>query len=166
LRRPGQDHDLTLRWIAADGQSQAVATDAGGAAAFAGSPIRLYPLLDGALVLQSGTSWSRSYEHLADHGTSPPPWLQARPGARFRFTRGNRGYALFPPPDQFSSDCSQAVEIISPEGRSCARITFHDPGVSGCKSGFIDQGWDGSVVQQTASGACSWRVWPRFLAAP
>jgi len=65
-----------------------------------------------------------------------------------------------PAPDAVSSDCSQVVEIVAPDGRRCARITFREKNAPDCRTGYIDQGWDGTVVRQAASGSCTWRWWP------
>jgi hypothetical protein len=162
LERNGRD--VIVRWIGVDGDTVREATEAGAASFLSGN--RLFPLLDGSLALRVGGSWTRLYLHLADHGDAPPPWLQARHSMTFRFTRGNRGYAFFPPSDQVSSDCSQVVDIVAPDGRNCARITFHETGSPDCKTGFVDQGWDGTVVRQASSGTCTWRFWPAFLAGP
>ncbi len=149
-----------LRWLRADGTPAApTSTDSEPA------PFGLVPLLDGSLAGLRGTVYVRRYPHLASAGEGPPAWLAARPGQAFRFTRGNRGYAFFPAPGRNSSDCTQQVELVAPDGRRCARVTFRRDG-NGCTTGDIDQGWDGSVVQQSAFGACSWRVWPGFFAGP
>jgi hypothetical protein len=167
LSRASNGQDVIIRWITADGQRARPDTTETGAAGFlSGNQVRLVPLLDGSLALRTDGNWSRRYAHLADHGDSAPPWLQSRQGQSLRFTRGNRGYALFPAPDQDSSDCSQVVDIVAQDGRNCARITFHEQGAPDCKTGFVDQGWDGTVVRQAASGSCTWRVWPAFLAGP
>jgi hypothetical protein len=41
-------------------------------------------------------------------------------------------------------------------------VTLREEG-TGCTTGALDQGWDGTVVQQTAHGACGYRWWPRLL---
>ncbi len=96
-------------------------------------------------------------------GEAAPAWLAARTNQTFRFTRGNRGYAFFPPAGQNSADCTQAVELLAPSGRRCVKLTFRRDG-NACVTGAIDQGWDGTVVQQASSGACGWRSWPGLLA--
>jgi hypothetical protein len=126
---------------------------------------QLLPLLDGSLVLLQGDGYVRRYPRLAPRSEPAPAWLAARTGQTFRFTRGNGGYAFFPAPGAPTSDCTQAVELVAPSGRRCAKLTFRRDG-NGCTTGSIDQGWDGSVVQQGAQGACSWRTWPRLLAGP
>jgi hypothetical protein len=124
---------------------------------------QLRPLLDGSLVVWNPTSYLRRYPHLATASENAPPWLAARGGQTFQFTRGNRGYAFFPPAFQNSANCTQVVELVAPSGRRCAKLTFRRDG-NACVTGFIDQGWDGTVVQQTSSGACGWRFWPGLLA--
>ena len=122
----------------------------------------LVPLLDGSLVLREGTSWTRHYPHLGDKSDAAPDWLQSRPGFRFRNTLGAKGYALLPPAGQSSADCSQRVEILAPSGRLCATVTLTGDGGS-CATGAVDQGWDGTLVQQ-GRDRCTWRIWPRLLA--
>jgi hypothetical protein len=34
---------------------------------------------------------------------------------------------------------------------------------TGCSTGAIDQGWDGTVVQQSGKDACTYRWWPGLL---
>jgi hypothetical protein len=103
---------------------------------------------------------------LAHHSLAredPPAWLTSREGWTFRFTRGNRGYASFEPAGRSAPDCTQRIDLVSPGGRLCGRITLREEG-SGCVTGNLDQGWDGTVVQQSATDACSFRWWPRLLA--
>jgi hypothetical protein len=122
----------------------------------------LVPLLDGSLVLRVNTAWVRRWPHLSPASEPAPPWLSEREGARLRFTRANRGYALFPPAGRTSADCSQAIELVAPSGRLCGRVVLHGDGTP-CTTGAVDQGWDGTVVQQTAQGSCTYRWWPRLL---
>jgi hypothetical protein len=156
--------DATLRWFTADGAAAGGPSDDGPTSVpFAsGSYPGLRPMLDGSLAMHSGSGWTRVYPHLAAHGEAPPAWLAARGNQTFRFTRGNRGYAFFPSAYTQSPDCTQQVELVAPSGRRCVRVTFHRDGLA-CTTGFIDQGWDGTVIQQDAAGACSWRSWPGFL---
>lgn len=146
----------TVRWIRPDGTTASTGTDPNGS----GGP--LVALLDGSLVVQQGSAFVRRYPHLSTTSEPAPAWLAARNGQTFRFTRGNRGYAFFPP-GQNSPDCTQAAELVAPSGRRCAKLGFRRDG-NACVTGAIDQGWDGTVVQQASSGACGWRFWPRLLA--
>lgn len=125
--------------------------------------LALAPLLDGGLALAAGGRWVRRYEPRSMVSTAPPGWLAARDGWTYRFTRGNAGYALLPPPGRDSPDCSQAIELLAPSGRLCGRVVLHGDGAA-CSTGAVDQGWDGTVVQQSAAGACTYRFWPRLLA--
>jgi hypothetical protein len=118
----------------------------------------LSPLLDGSLV-----SRPVHFERLATSPSPAPAWLAERPGATFRFTRGNRGYAVFPPAYAESSDCSVAIELLAPSGRRCGTVTLRSSG-GACTSGFVDQGWDGTVVQKVRADQCTYRWWPRLLA--
>jgi hypothetical protein len=158
LDTPGPGGPL-VRWIRTDGTPAVPpATDPSG---FAGG--QLFPLLDGSLVLQQGGAvYLRRYPHLSTTSENAPPWLSARTSQTFRFTRGNKGYAFFPPAGQNSSDCTQVVELVAPSGRRCVKLTFRRDG-NACVTGSIDQGWDGTVAQQTSSGACGWRFWPGLL---
>lgn len=123
----------------------------------------LLPLLEGSLVALDGSRYARRYARLATASEPTPAWLAPRTSQSFRSTRGNRGYAFFAPADRLSPDCTQIVELVAPSGRPCARLTFRRDG-NDCVTGAIDQGWDGTVVQQAARGACEWRFWPRLLA--
>jgi hypothetical protein len=147
----------TIRWLRADGTPAAAPSQDG----LAGVG-ELLPLLDGSLVLVRGPYVWR-YPHLAPAGEPPPAWLATRTGQTFRFTRGNAGYAFFPQAGVHSSSCTQVVELVAPSGRPCVKLTFRRDG-NACVTGSIDQGWDGTVVQQNGLGACGWRVWPRLLA--
>jgi hypothetical protein len=148
-----------LRWLRPDGTTASAPSEDPSPPAN-----QLFPLLDGSLVsLQGSLLYTRRYPHLAATSEPAPAWLAARTGQAFRFTRGNAGYAFFPPAGQQSSDCTQIVELLAPSGRRCVQLTFRRDG-NACVTGSIDQGWDGTVVQQSASGACGWRFWPRLLA--
>jgi hypothetical protein len=125
--------------------------------------LRLEPLLDGSLALSANGRWRRVYPHRALESAPLPEWLASRSEWTFRSTRGNRGYALFPPPGRGSAGCAQTIEIVAPTGRLCGRITLREGG-SGCTTGAVDQGWDGTVVQQSGRDACTYRWWPRLLA--
>ncbi|ACG74331.1 conserved hypothetical protein [Anaeromyxobacter sp. K] len=126
--------------------------------------LELVPLLDGALALRADGAFRRVYPRLATTSAPLPGWLAGRAGWSLRFTRGNAGYALLPPPGAAAADCAQAIELRAPSGRLCGRIWLRRPGAGACTTGAVDQGWDGTVSQQDAQGACSWRVWPRLLA--
>jgi hypothetical protein len=126
---------------------------------------RLVPMLDGSLVLKTGLyeTWTRRFSHLAPASEPAPEWLAARPHWRYRFTRGNQGYALFSPTGQWTETCEPTIELRAPSGRLCGTIAFTLEGIS-CPRGTIDQGWDGTVVQQLEGvGTCQYRWWPRLL---
>ncbi|BDG05349.1 hypothetical protein [Anaeromyxobacter oryzae] len=127
--------------------------------------IDLVPLLDGGLAVHADGAFRSVYAHLATASAPLPSWLADHATWTYRFTRGNAGYALFPPPGQDSADCSQAIELYAPSGRRCGRVALHGDGRS-CSTGSVDQGWDGTVVQQEAAGACTYRFWPGLLAKP
>lgn len=146
-------------WFHADGtlavQPGEEFIDVGGA--------QLAPLLDGSLALRNPSlAWTRRFAHLAAGSEGAPAWLVSRTGWRIRFTRGNQGYALFPPEGQQLANCDPALELRAPSGRLCGTISFRVEG-GGCTSGALDQGWDGTVVQQLSQGGCSYRWWPRLL---
>jgi hypothetical protein len=147
----------TVRWIRPDGTA---ATNPGTDPGAVGG--KLAPLLDGSIAVQLGGVWARRYAHLATTSETAPAWLTARGNQGFRFTRGNKGYAFFPPGGQSSSDCTQVVELLAPSGRRCVKLTFRRDG-NACETGTIDQGWDGTVVEQTSANACGWRFWPGLL---
>jgi hypothetical protein len=157
FEQPTSGAGTLVRWIHADGTPVASAADP---SFVSGTPL---PLLDGSMVVRQGSVYVRHYAHLSTSSDDPPSWLSARTNQLFRFTMGNKGYAFFPPAAQNSSDCTQVVELVAPSGRRCAKLTFRRDG-NACQTGSIDQGWDGTVVEQTSSGACGWRFWPRLLA--
>lgn len=152
-----------LHWIAADGTPAVAPASAGGFAAVftSGQPVALAPLLDGSIAAREGPVWTRTFPHLGDRAEPAPGWLAARPGFTFRNTRGDRGYALLPPGAD-SPDCTQRIEVLAASGRLCGTVTLSDPG-GACHTRDVDQGWDGTVVQQSARTACAWRWWPRLL---
>lgn len=125
--------------------------------------LQLFPLLDGGLALRSNGTFRRVYPHLSTRTAALPAWLSNRAAWTFRFTRGNRGYALLPPAGQPSADCRQTVDLLSPSGRLCGRVTLPGDG-SPCATGAVDQGWDGTLVQQRSQDGCRYRFWPGLLA--
>ncbi len=157
-----------LQWLTPDGTPAAPASVDGGAGrVFTSGRVTLVPLLDGSLVVhnENDGTWKRRYPHLAAGGEAAPAWLAPRSGETLRFTRGNRGYAIFPGPGTPSADCTQVAELVAQSGRSCVRLTFRED-AKDCTNGFIDQGWDGTVVQQSGKDPCSYRWWPELLAGP
>jgi hypothetical protein len=107
-----------------------------------------------------------------------PRWLADRAGWRFRFTRGARGYALLSPPDLgtgTAADCAQPIDLVLASGRVCGRVTLHTA-LGGCGTGIVDQGWDGTVIQDPwprkpmelvpqgkVYGDCTFVFWPKML---
>jgi hypothetical protein len=158
---------LDAWWIDGDGKQVATEQRAESYAAVLGfadlgaHDLELVPLLDGGLALRSDGTFRRVFPHLSTRSAALPAWLADRAGWTFRFTRGNRGYALFPPPGQASPDCSPVVELRSPSGRLCGLVTLAGGGP--CTTGAVDQGWDGTVVEQRAHGTCRYRFWPGML---
>jgi len=138
--------------------------DALGDDRYVGHDLELAPLLDGSLALRSDGRFRRVYAPRAGRSGALPVWLAERAAGAFRFTRGNLGYAALPPPGVEAPGCAQAIDLVSPSGRLCGRVVLRDAGAGACRTGVVDQGWDGSVVRQATEGACTWRVWPRLLA--
>ncbi len=125
--------------------------------------LALAPLLDGSTAVRADTTWRRTYLPRAGASAPLPAWLAARASDPFRITRGGRGYALFPAPGTPAPDCATRVELVSPGGRTCGRITIREPG-AGCTVRSVDQGWDGTLVAQSAAAeACTFRWWPGLL---
>ncbi|MFY3742727.1 hypothetical protein ACOQFB_02365 [Anaeromyxobacter sp. Red801] len=160
---------VDVAWLGPDGGALAAAELVEGAAALTGSDaprhdLELVPLLDGALALRADGAFRRVYPRLATASAPLPGWLAGRAAWTLRLTRGDAGYALLPPPGEAAADCAQAVELRAPSGRLCGRIWLRRPGAGACTTGAVEQGWDGTVAQQDAQGACRWRVWPRLLA--
>ncbi|HET7827051.1 MAG TPA: hypothetical protein VFK90_17070 [Anaeromyxobacter sp.] len=155
---PGQEF---LDWLNPDGT--AAASEAAIGTPWYSFARFLAPLLDGGIAANDGTTWQVVYPRLGASTRQPPDWLMQRRGWSFRFTRGNRGYALFPPTGQQLADCDPGLELRAPSGRLCGTITFREEG-GACTTRALDQGWDGTVIQQSARGACHYRWWPRLLA--
>jgi hypothetical protein len=124
--------------------------------------LELHPLLDGSLAVRSDGTYRRAYLPLATASSPLPAWLADRAASTLRITRGNAGYALFPPAGQPSADCAQRIDLVSRSGRLCGRVVLRQRAAS-CTTGVVDQGWDGTVVQQSAQDACTFRWWPRLL---
>ncbi len=156
--------ELYVHWLRADGTpARAPALEGRTEERFTpGGRVRLAPLLDGSLAVSESDRWTWRYPHLALGAGPAPEWLAARSGWTFRNTRGNRGYAFFPPGAE-SPECAQAIELRAPSGRLCGKVTLSNPG-GACRTGFADQGWDGTVVEKDVREECRWRWWPRLLA--
>jgi hypothetical protein len=125
--------------------------------------VELHPLLDGSVAVRSDGTFRRAYARLATLSSPLPAWLAERARFTFRFTRGNAGYAALPPAGEASADCAQRIDLVSPTGRLCGRVVLREGG-GACTTGAVDQGWDGTVVQQSAKDACTHHVWPKLLA--
>ena len=125
--------------------------------------IELAPLLDGGLAVRADGTFRRAYAHRATTSSALPPWLAERAVWSIRFTRGNAAYAALPPAGQVSADCTQRIDLLSASGRLCGRAVLREEG-GGCTTGAVDQGWDGTVVQQSGKDACTFLLWPRLLA--
>jgi hypothetical protein len=162
--------DRSLAWYTPAGELLGQAFDDGRFAAALPSTgladVMLQPLLDGSVALREDGRFTRLYRPGAITGEPAPAWLaSAAPSAHLRFTRGNRGYALFPPASVAAAPCQQTVELRAPSGRLCGRVVASE-GTAACTTGAIDQGWDGTLVQQSARGGCTHRFWPGLLASP
>jgi hypothetical protein len=164
IERGGAAADRSVvHWVRADGSHALPPADEGDLVAlFDHRLLELVPLLDGSIAARSDAGWIRRYPRLAPGGEAPPAWLAARGAEVLRFTRGNRGYALMSVAGQASAECRQAIELLAPSGRRCVRLTFRED-ATGCTTGAIDQGWDGTVVQQSGKDPCAYRWWPRLL---
>ncbi len=158
---------LRARWLEPSGAPHADAADPEASAAVVGEGLRhdveLAPLLDGSLALRSDGTWRRRYAPLASRSEPLPAWLAERDGWRYRFTRGNAGYAALQPAGEASAECTQRIDLVAPSGRLCGRVILRE-NATGCTTGALDQGWDGTVVQQSGEDACTYRWWPRLLA--
>jgi hypothetical protein len=159
---------LDLAWLDAAGATVTSAELAERAADVIGtaalSPaLELVPLLDGSVAVRAEGSFRRVYPRLATASAPLPAWLAGRASWSLRFTRGNRGYALFPPAGQVAPDCGQTIELRALSGRLCGQVVLRAEQSGSCVTGAVDQGWDGTVIQQVTKDACSWRFWPGLL---
>jgi hypothetical protein len=158
---------VRARWVEPSGVPHAEGVEPEASAAVVGEGLRhdleLAPLLDGSLALRSDGTWRRRYAPLAARSEPLPAWLAEHTAWSYRFTRGNAGYAALEAAGKASSDCTQRIDLVARSGRLCGRVTIREQG-SGCTTGVLDQGWDGTVVQQSGKDACTYRWWPRLLA--
>lgn len=157
---------LDASWLGAGGEAVA-ASDAGersdGVVGPGLSPaIELVPLLDGSLAVRSDGAFRRTYGPRATASGPLPRWLSERTASIVRVTRGGAGYAALPSAGAASPDCTQRIDLLSPSGRLCGRISLREEG-GACTTGHLDQGFDGTVVQQSARDACTYRWWPGLL---
>jgi hypothetical protein len=156
--------EVRLHWLLADGGVAREPTVDGKVDDLFPFGVTLVPLLDGSIAARNGGRFSRRYPHLGDRSEPAPAWLADMPaGSHHRFTRGNQGYAWFPPEGEQRTDCVQTAELRAPSGRLCAKVTFSGP-TGSCRVGPLDQGWDGTVVWQPDLDHCAWRWWPGLLA--
>lgn len=160
--------DLDVSWLDGAGTQVAAAERLERAADVLGTealspPLELVPLLDGSLAVRAEGRFRRVYPRLATTSAPLPAWLAARTGWTLRFTRGNRGYAVLPPGGQAAPDCAQSIELRAPSGRLCGLVVLRPQRAGACVTGAVDQGWDGTVVQQDSKDACGWRYWPGLL---
>ncbi len=158
---------LRARWVEPSGAAVADAGEPEASAAVVGEglshDVDVAPLLDGGLAVRSDGAWLRRYAPLATRSEPLPSWLAERARWGYRLTRGNAGYAALEPAGEASPDCAQRIELVAPSGRLCGRITIRES-AQGCTTGALDQGWDGTVVQQSGKDACTFRWWPGLLA--
>jgi hypothetical protein len=147
-------------WTSAGGSFLADGTDPHDVVPLA--PLALHPLLDGGLALRVDGRFARAYDHLARASGPAPAWLAERATWSFRATPGRRGYAVFPPAGEAAPACTQRFDLVAASGRLCGRITLREPG-TGCTTGALDAGRDGTIVQQSGKDACTFRWWPGLL---
>lgn len=154
-------------WLAGDGHGLAAGDRVEPSDEVAGPglshALELVPLLDGAIAVRSDGTFRTTFRHLETAASPLPAWLAERAAASLRLTRGAAGYAALPPAGEASPDCTQRIDLLSPSGRLCGRVVLREPG-GACTTGAVDQGWDGTVVQQSARDACVYRWWPGLLA--
>ena len=113
------------------------------------SPAKFFERVGDGLFLAGGPSasgWLGQFEPLATSISPPPAWLTAHPNSSLHIVHGGRGYAVLPLPGT-SPSCQQAVDVISPSGKTCGSSTFPVGGGS-CATSSIVVGYDGTVVQQ------------------
>lgn len=123
----------------------------------------LAPLLDGSLAVGADGTWRRTYAPRAGASGALPAWLAARAGAALRTLPGGAGYALLPRAGGAAAACEQAVDLVSPSGRLCGRVTIREPSSSACAARGVEAGWDGTLVAQSMTDACTFRWWPALL---
>lgn len=127
------------------------------------------PMIDNALVLQHDGVWSHRFPSASTAATAPPAWLAALPNTKLVIVRGGLGYAVIPFGGASVPRCEQTVELRSPSGTLCARVTFKQTEAA-CVTKALDIGRDGTVIQQMASESCdggncscTHHVWPALF---
>jgi hypothetical protein len=157
---------LDASWLGAGGDAVA-ASDAGERSedvvgAGIEHAMELAPLLDGALAVRSDGAFRRTYAPRATASGPLPEWLAERAASSVRVTRGGAGYAALPPAGEASPECAQRIDLVSPSGRLCGRVILREDG-GPCTTARVDQGPDGTVVQQSPRDACTYRWWTGLL---
>jgi hypothetical protein len=100
-----------------------------------------------------------------------PDWLATRNDTFLAIVRGGRSYAVLPEAKN-DGDCSQRLEVLTPDGQSCGAQDFRLAS-GNCKTLGIRVGLDGTIVQQMSpdyeqgaggdNPSCSWLFWPAAL---
>jgi len=134
----------------------------------------IHPRIGGGVFVQErsplGGHWVRQFDSLASVGAAPPRWLAERGGWRVQIARNGLAYALVPTEDVGGSPgpaCT--LDVVSPGGKACARVTLTD-GTSSCNENGLNVGPDGTLVQTVRAStscqgdcACTWRWWTGYL---
>ena len=165
----GTERKLIAAWIRRDGTL--VSQEPDGPTMSEIERDSLVPLLDGSILAWSPAGLlSGRYAYHSSSRAPAPAWLAPKEPQdwQLRFTRGNRGYALFPRRSLEEEGCV-ATELRAPSGRLCGTLEFLDD-AGACVQGLADQGWDGTVVQHFSTSwnplECRYRWWPGLLANP
>jgi hypothetical protein len=134
------------------------------------------PLIGGGLVVSrmDGPSHSQAVA-IVDNPIAvvraPPPWMRARRDAKLQIARGGTAYAVLPL-GASAVPCTQRVELIAPDGTSCATADYPIAGGI-CDTRELRLGVDGTIIQQLPAAmeqtnvfggnTCTWRWWPAAL---
>ncbi len=102
----------------------------------------------------------------------PPAWMTSRQGTRLELARGGKAYAVLPLGTPHDT-CSQAVEVLGPDGIACGTLALPMNGAR-CNTLDLELGADGTLVQrippaldaqleEPPADRCAWRWWPGAL---
>lgn len=181
----GRGSDITAQWFERDGTAlTGEFTLVTGFTAGAHTWFETSPLIGGGLAVfrmdfepsaasKSGTFRAHALVVVASGAASvqqAPDWMAKRPDRRLQIARGGRSYAALPLQTAGGS-CTQAVEVVSPEGASCGSRDYAIA-AGACDTSELILAADGTVIQQlpssmetttSAGTTCTWRFWTRAL---
>jgi hypothetical protein len=126
--------------------------------------VAIAALLDGSFVLRLGGQWKYRVQPGASTLEAAPCWLTSRPVTDLVPIRGGSAYAVI---HRGSEECDRAVEVLTPEGRTCGLIALD--GTDGpCdmavgRDGTVSKSPEAVVAGTGEPRACVLEFWPAAL---